>query len=110
MAIIKYIDIEFAKQPVLIPFYNPPPIDEDPIEELIQPKDVIREQMLFSSRRGYSIPPSSIYRSNSDENVDIQPSHTSVLKKVLLKDKEIYLQNEELRMKIVCFDKYCLIY
>ena len=82
---MKYIDTEFSHQPVVIPSYLPPPIDTDLIEELIEPKDAIREQKIASIFRGCLIPPCGIWKSASDKDADIPPSNTNILHKAIVK-------------------------
>ena len=78
---MKYTEIEFENQPVVIPLYVTPPIKEDVIEELIQPTDILTEQRISSVFKGFLIPPTGIWRAASDAHADVQPSKTNVLKK-----------------------------
>eukprot|EP01083_Nonionella_stella_P101721 288631_1 len=101
VAMMKYIDIEFANQPVVIPFYLSPDID-DVIEELIQPSDVVKEQKISAIFEGCLIPPSGIWSAATDKHSQIQPSKTGILRKAIVTgtieeqyDHDVYIQYKD---------------
>eukprot|EP01084_Bolivina_argentea_P028372 52736_1 len=89
VTMMKYIDIEFSNQPVVLPLFIYPKIEQDVIEELIQPRDVMKEQKVSSLFQGCLIPPEGIWKAaiSGDGDGDIQPTKTNTLKKAVLSSK-----------------------
>ena len=94
---MKYIDIEFENQPVVIPLYHPDEDNETEEERgmsrLIQPKDVNREQRIASIFRGSLIPSSTVWRAASDRDSERAPSNTNRLRKIKIKFPNLNLSN-----------------
>eukprot|EP01083_Nonionella_stella_P002378 6882_1 len=83
VAVLKYIDIEFANQPVTIPLG----MDEDAIhdhgimDDLINTTDVIKEQHTTAIFEGSVIPSSTVSQAAIDNNALRRPCKTMRLKK-----------------------------
>ena len=94
---MKYIDIEFANQAVMIPLYADVPPKEDTISDLINTNDVVREQKAAKLFDGCLIPPSTVWRSISDRNKYERMSKTKPLKRVKdeKKNQILYIQDDE---------------
>eukprot|EP01084_Bolivina_argentea_P252896 424651_1 len=79
VCIMKYIEIEFSNQLVLIPSEE----DEtnNAIDEIIQSNDVRREQEQCKIFEGSLIPPSGRWAEGCHRITDMKPSKTKILKK-----------------------------
>ena len=104
-AAIKYIDIEFASQPVLLPRFVDVPANDDIVGDLINAADVLQEQQVYSAFRGSLIPPTTAATSVSRAVKNV--TMTKTLKKFVVsqtssfngepaKDDHCYLQDEQL--------------
>ena len=86
VATMKYIDIEFANQPVVLPLYHASGGEEDTIEEL-DVTSVAREQAVSNLFQGCLIPPSNVWQAASDKDANKRPSKTKTLKKFIITTK-----------------------
>ena len=97
VANMKYVEIEFSNQPVVLPFPKEP-IITDEIEDLLSSEDVNREQRISSSTAfdGFLIPPSKV--KEIALNVQHKKAKGQILKEFILTDekdkkmKSVYLQ------------------
>ena len=87
VTIIKYIDIEFNNQPVCIPFCDDLPDKLDIIQELINPRDVSKEQKVSKIFKGFLVPPSNIWQAATEKDADSKPSNTKILRRARSKEK-----------------------
>ena len=94
---MKYIDIEFANQAVMIPLYADVPPKEDTISDLINTNDIVREQKAAKLFDGCLIPPSTIWRSISDRNKYEHACKTKPFKRVRDENKNqiLYIQDDQ---------------
>ena len=84
---MKYIDIEFSNQPVVLPL--PPNVEvTDTMDDLINIKDVKREQEVVSTSafKGFLVPPCNIRNPNAEEDATSRASDTNILKRYRLTD------------------------
>ena len=99
---MKYIDIEFANQPICIPLFSHSPAHDDLMEDLINTTDVAREQRVSAIFPGTLIPPTNIWRAASERDAARKPTKTKRLKVMLVtsekdsRKQEIYIQDEQL--------------
>ena len=91
---MKYIDIEFANQAVMIPLYADVPPKEDTISGLINTNDIVREQKAAELFEGCLIPPSR------DRNKYDQVGKTKPLKRVIDENKNLILYIQD--------NKFCI--
>ena len=91
VAIMEYIDIEFANQPVMIPLYADVPPKEDTISGLINTNDIVREQRVAKLFDGCLIPLSS------DRDKYESASITTPLKRIIDENKNsiVYIQENK---------------
>ena len=82
VAMMKYINIEFANQAVMIPLYADVPPKEDTISDLINTNDIAREQKASKLFDGSLIPPATVWQSISDRNKYQHTSTTKILKRI----------------------------
>eukprot|EP01084_Bolivina_argentea_P121745 215750_1 len=99
-AVMKYIDIEFANQPVVLPIFDDNPNKYDIVEDLINVRDVSKEQKISKVFHGSLIPPNTA--TTGDTNSNIKPSKTKILRKALTPTKRkssehrlVYIQDEQ---------------
>eukprot|EP01083_Nonionella_stella_P219995 787529_1 len=100
VALIKYIEIEFANQAVAIPLYMD---EEDRIEsheimdDVVNTRDVIKERITSAIYEGSVIPSSTVSQAAIDSNVRRRHFKTMRLKKFKVDGKEsnVFLQKED---------------
>ena len=89
VAMMKYVDIEFDNQPVVIPFPHSHRDDINSITEqkfigkLLQPI-VQKEQKREQQFRGYTIPPTGIWKADTDKQSSNRQSKTAILRRMAI--------------------------
>ena len=82
VANMKYIDIEFSNQPVVLPL--PARVEvSDAIDDLIRIKNVKREQEVVSTKafEGFVVPPSNIRNPKAEGDATSRVCDTNILKR-----------------------------
>ena len=79
---MKYIDVEFSNQPVVLPLNANSPAGGNTIQDLIRPDDVTREQRMSSVPvfLGYLIPPTNVWRALGENDANKRSTKTKILK------------------------------
>ena len=135
---MKYIEIEFSNQPIVIPLFIQSQPTDDIIEDLINSHDVEREKRVSKVFEGTLIPPGNIWQAACERDAERKPSKTKILKKAIVsakkidslisnvadeeefkspdtkkirrKTEELYLQDKELRIYWLLHSEYYIVF